>query len=354
MFVRLLAGMLGISVALCAAVAARSPLSPTTATVQGEALPPPPLPAVLPAVPNVAPGYAGPANAPLPNGDLVGVDTAVRRHRAARRDHDGAAAQHRSRGRRIRTIASRTIEIVAAKGAYDVAVPSSAARTRTRCSRPLDPFEAGPNGGPITQISRRRQRRVQRHDAHRRPLQRQRQRSNVDPTTTRSSTATTRSTKPRSRCNCTQPLLRGAGARQRRSDRQLPLAQANAQAQTAPVLDAGLPDRHQRLEHVLGSRRRVAQRRDSRRRAAQRASAGRFEPAPRATRRRGAGRRRRVEHADQRLSRQRLLGAAARAGAADAAQEPRSWPIRPIRCGSRTSCRRRPCCSCRRSRSSTT
>src|SRR6185437_7768793 len=96
MFVRHLAGMLGISVALCSAVlpvaaqtatpapAAGAPSSPQSQPQrpqppqqqqqQGQELPPPPNPPVLPNVPNVAPGYAAPANAPLPTGDLVGVN----------------------------------------------------------------------------------------------------------------------------------------------------------------------------------------------------------------------------------------------------------------------------------------
>src|SRR5271155_575604 len=133
MFERLIAGMLGISVVLCAAgspVGAQSlppssssspaPAAPQASNqAQGEALPPPPVPVVLPAVPNVAPGYAGPANPPLPSGELVGVNQpfvgiglqdAITM--ALQRNTDLAVAESNNR------IAN--YEIVAAKGAYDV------------------------------------------------------------------------------------------------------------------------------------------------------------------------------------------------------------------------------------------
>src|ERR1700761_5181884 len=110
MFYRLIAGVLGISVVLCSATGpafaqqpSAQPNSSATAApanaprpaasaaapsasapnavpssaaqqAQGEELPPPPMPAVLPNVPNVAPGYGAPPNPPLPNGDLVGVN----------------------------------------------------------------------------------------------------------------------------------------------------------------------------------------------------------------------------------------------------------------------------------------
>jgi outer membrane protein TolC len=173
MFVRLTAGMLGISVVLCSAV---TPLAaqPTPAAVstpaapavlpstppqqrpapqqpQGEALPPPPIPPVLPAVPNVAPGYAAPAKGPLPTGDLVGVNQpfvginlqdAITM--ALQRNTDLAIAESNNR------IAN--FQIVAAQGAYDVqfqVVPSYTHSVQPATS----PFQAGPNGGPITQIS---------------------------------------------------------------------------------------------------------------------------------------------------------------------------------------------------------
>jgi len=152
MFLRLLAGMLGISVALCAAV---HPLAaqPTTMSTPApdEGLPPPPIPAVLPKVPDVAPGYAAPANAPLPTGDLVGVNQpfvgialqdAITM--ALQRNTDLAVAQSNNR--------IAYYQIVAAKGAYDVQfqlVPQYVHSVQPATS----PFQAGPNGGPITQIS---------------------------------------------------------------------------------------------------------------------------------------------------------------------------------------------------------
>ncbi len=74
---------------------------------------------MLPNVPNVAPGYAAPANAPLPTGDLVGVNQpfvginlqdAITM--ALQRNTDLAVAESNNR------IAN--YQIVAAKGAYDV------------------------------------------------------------------------------------------------------------------------------------------------------------------------------------------------------------------------------------------
>src|ERR1700677_938608 len=177
MFVRLTAGMLGISVVLCSAVSPAM-AQPTPAAVstpaaapqppaaqppqgaqqpqaaqqpQGEALPPPPIPPVLPPVPNVAPGYGAPANAPLPTGDLVGVNQpfvgiglqdAITM--ALQRNTDLAIAESNNR------IAN--YQIVAAKGAYDVQfqlVPSFSHEVEPAES----PFSTGPNGGPITQIS---------------------------------------------------------------------------------------------------------------------------------------------------------------------------------------------------------
>jgi len=187
MFVRLLAGMLGISVLLCStglplaaqpapastAAPAASP-APATSPAPGpvpapgtsaapqaqpsqqpqaseEALPPPPVPAVLPSVPSVAPGYAGPANPPLPNGDLVGVNQpfvgiglqdAITM--ALQRNTDLAVSESNLR------IAN--FQIVAAKGAYDVQFQVEPQYSHS-VQPATSPFEAGPNGGPITQIS---------------------------------------------------------------------------------------------------------------------------------------------------------------------------------------------------------
>jgi outer membrane protein TolC len=127
--------------------------TPTVLSAPNEqALPPPPMPAVLPKVPNVGGGYAAPANAPLPNGELVGVaqdpfvgitlQNAITM--ALQHNTDLAIAESNNR------IAN--FQIVAAKGAYDVnfqVVPSYSHSVSPATS----PFQAGPNGGPITQIS---------------------------------------------------------------------------------------------------------------------------------------------------------------------------------------------------------
>ena len=135
--------MLGITVALCSAG--------VPAGAQ-EDLPPPPIAPVLPAVPNVAPGYAAPANAPLPTGDLVGV---------TQQPFVGIQFKTRSRWRcnaipispsPSRTTASRTTR----------SWPPRAPTTWRSCSQPQYPHSvsradvvelAGPAGGPITQIS---------------------------------------------------------------------------------------------------------------------------------------------------------------------------------------------------------
>jgi HAE1 family hydrophobic/amphiphilic exporter-1 len=115
-------------------------------------LPPPPAPAVLPALPTIAPGYAPPANAPLPTGDLVGVtqqpfvgvklDDAIAM--ALARNTDLAVAESNFR--------ISNYEIIAAKGAYDVQfqlVPQYQHEVIPAESL----FQTGPGSGPITQIS---------------------------------------------------------------------------------------------------------------------------------------------------------------------------------------------------------
>jgi HAE1 family hydrophobic/amphiphilic exporter-1 len=167
--------MLGISVVLCSAVmpAAAQPTPAAASTAapavlpaapaqqtqgapapqasQGEALPPPPIPPVLPPVPNVAPGYSAPANAPLPTGDLVGVNQpfvginlqdAITM--ALQRNTDLAISESNNR------IAN--YQIVAAKGAYDVQFELQPNYTH-EVQPATSPFQSGPNGGPITQIS---------------------------------------------------------------------------------------------------------------------------------------------------------------------------------------------------------
>jgi HAE1 family hydrophobic/amphiphilic exporter-1 len=165
MYQRLIASALTATVALAGFAlpaaaqqpAAQQPASPAPAAsaalgTNDEGLPPPPVPAVMPVVPNVAPGYAPPVNPPLPSGDLVGVaqqpfvgvklDDAIAM--ALSRNTDLAVAE--SQGR----IAN--YEIVAAKGAYDVAF-----QLIPQYSHTVEPaeslFATGPNSGPVTQIS---------------------------------------------------------------------------------------------------------------------------------------------------------------------------------------------------------
>ena len=179
---RLIAGTLGVSVlfgaiALPAAAQTPSPAAspaPSNATQPNAAqprnnatattpngtplngdqqeLPPPPMPPVLPKVPAVAPGYAGPKNAPLPNGELVGVaqdpfvgiqlQDAITM--ALQRNPDLAVSESNNR------IAN--YQIVAAKGAYDVNFMIEPSYSHS-VSPAESPFATGPNGSPITQIS---------------------------------------------------------------------------------------------------------------------------------------------------------------------------------------------------------
>jgi HAE1 family hydrophobic/amphiphilic exporter-1 len=119
------------------------------AGLQGAQLPAPPVPFVLPPVPNVAPGFTAPVNV-LPNGDLVGVQQqpfvglALRDAiaMALQRNTDLAIAQS---NRRI-----ANYQIVAAEGAYDVRfvlVPSYSHSVTPAISS----FQSGPGGGPVTQ-----------------------------------------------------------------------------------------------------------------------------------------------------------------------------------------------------------
>jgi outer membrane protein TolC len=111
-------------------------------------LPPPPVPLVLPAVPNVAPGYTAPVNAPLPNGALVGIDNepfvgialddAIAM--ALGRNTDLAIAQSNQR------IAN--YQIIAADGAYDVKF-QLAPQYQHSSQAAVTSFEAGPGGGPV-------------------------------------------------------------------------------------------------------------------------------------------------------------------------------------------------------------
>ncbi|HEV2739618.1 MAG TPA: TolC family protein [Candidatus Elarobacter sp.] len=123
--------------------------TPRGGTQGGAGLPAPPVPFVLPPVPNIAPGFSSPVNA-LPNGDLVGVQQqpfvglALRDAiaMALQRNTDLAIAQS---NRRI-----ANYQIVAAEGAYDVRfqlVPSYSHSV----SPAISSFQSGPGGGPVTQ-----------------------------------------------------------------------------------------------------------------------------------------------------------------------------------------------------------
>lgn len=115
-------------------------------------LPPPPAPPVLPQVPTVAPGYSAPSNAPLPSGDLVGIngepfvglalDDAIAM--ALERNTDLAVSQSNQR------IAN--YQIIAAQGVYDVKF-QLAPQYEHKSTAAISSFEAGPNGGPVTQDS---------------------------------------------------------------------------------------------------------------------------------------------------------------------------------------------------------
>jgi HAE1 family hydrophobic/amphiphilic exporter-1 len=163
MGLRFLAMTLGIAVVLCAtgrpggaqAPAAGTALPRPTASPAAddqEDLPPPPITPVLPAVPTVAPGYAAPANAPLPTGDLVGVtqepfvgialQDAITM--ALQRNTDLAVSESNNR------IAN--YEIVAAQGAYDVQFMLQPQYSHSVQASQSDNY-SGPAGGPITQIS---------------------------------------------------------------------------------------------------------------------------------------------------------------------------------------------------------
>ncbi|HWT05232.1 MAG TPA: TolC family protein, partial [Xanthomonadales bacterium] len=131
-----------------------SATTPTTTTPAsrgnaGAGLPAPPVPFVLPPVPDIAPGFSSPVNA-LPNGDLVGVQQqpfvglALRDAiaMALQRNTDLAIAQS---NRRI-----ANYQIVAAEGAYDVRFQLVPAYSHS-VTPAISSFQSGPNGGPVTQ-----------------------------------------------------------------------------------------------------------------------------------------------------------------------------------------------------------
>ncbi|MDB5071298.1 MAG: hypothetical protein JWM87_2409 [Candidatus Eremiobacteraeota bacterium] len=117
--------------------------------LQGGGLPAPPQPAVLPAVPNIAPGFSAPVNV-VPNGDLVGVQQqpfvglALQDAIAMslQRNTDLAIAQS---NRRI-----ANYQIIAAQGAYDVRFQLVPQYSHS-VSPAVSSFQSGPGGGPVTQ-----------------------------------------------------------------------------------------------------------------------------------------------------------------------------------------------------------
>ena len=194
-------------------------------------MPPPPVPAVLPPVPTVAPGYAAPVNGPLPTGDLVGVNQpfvgiglqdAITM--ALQRNTDLAVAESNHR------IAN--YQIVAAKGAYDVQFQLEPQYSHS-VQPATSPFQAGPGSGPITQIS-------DGISAAFTGMTSSGGRYSLSGSQTAiQNNAQLNSYNPFYQTaislNFTQPLLRGAGDGSP-VRRQLKLANANAQAQSAQLL----------------------------------------------------------------------------------------------------------------------
>ena len=193
---------------------------------------PTPSPAVLPAVPQIAPGYAAPANAPLPSADLVGVaqqpfvgiklEDALTM--ALQRNTDLAVAESNNR------IAN--YQIVAAEGAYDVQFQLAPQYAKSTTAA-LSPFQGGPNGGPVTQIS-------QGATAAFTELTSAGTRYSVSATATSiNNNALFNAYNPfyetAINLQVTQPLLRGAGAGSS-ATRQLQLARAGAEAQQGAIL----------------------------------------------------------------------------------------------------------------------
>jgi HAE1 family hydrophobic/amphiphilic exporter-1 len=247
MFPRLIAVMLGVAIASGASggIARAQPLpsaspaavpsaAPAPTPQDQEGLPPPPIPPVLPKVPAVAPGYAAPANPPLPNGDLVGVtqtpfvgiqlQDAITM--ALQRNTDLAVAESNNR------IAN--YEIVEAKGAYDVQFELQPQYSHTVLPA-SSLFQTGPNDGPITQVSDGISAAFSGATASggryslsgsQQAIQNNAEANSYDPYY---QTAIA--------LQFSQPLLRGTGAGST-VRRQLILASANAQAQQAQLLTA--------------------------------------------------------------------------------------------------------------------
>jgi HAE1 family hydrophobic/amphiphilic exporter-1 len=121
----------------------------TPLPVPGLASPPP---SVLPAIPQVAPGYAAPSNAPLPNGNLVGIQQQP--FVGIKLDDAIAMALQRNTNLAIdeSNLRIANYQIVAAKGAYDVNFELQP-EYQHEVDPAESPFSTGPDGGPVTQIS---------------------------------------------------------------------------------------------------------------------------------------------------------------------------------------------------------
>jgi outer membrane protein TolC len=117
--------------------------------VPGLASPPP---SILPPIPKVAPGYAAPPNASLPNGDLVGVQQQP--FVGIKLDDAIAMALQRNTNLAIdeSNLRISNYQIVAAKGAYDVQFELQP-QYQHEVQPAESPFATGPNGLPVTQIS---------------------------------------------------------------------------------------------------------------------------------------------------------------------------------------------------------
>ena len=187
---------------------------------------------ILPAVPDIAPGYAAPSDAALPNGDLVGVkqspfvgiklDDAI--GMALQKNTDLAISQSNLR------IAN--YQIVAAQGAFDVRFQLQPQLSHS-VSAAVSSFQAGPGGGPITQDTAGATTALtgitsagQRYSIGGSAM-RVHSNSAIDSYDPFYETAFT--------LNFTQPLLRGAGMND--AKRALQLAAANAQVNTDIALE---------------------------------------------------------------------------------------------------------------------
>jgi len=112
-----------------------------------------PPPSILPAIPQVAPGYAPPSNASLPNGDLVGI--AQLPFVGIKLEDAIAMALQRNTNLAIdeSNLRIANYQVVAAKGAYDVNFELQP-QYQHEVEPAESPFATGPGGEPVTQISR--------------------------------------------------------------------------------------------------------------------------------------------------------------------------------------------------------